>query len=127
MRGDTRNVIRRRQKTKPFVARDGALIWELFRPANSRVKNMSVAAGFLKPAQKAFPHLHKRSEEIYYVLAGAGRVRVGNNTYTIKKGDAIYIPRHSLHALMNTSRTKRLEILAISSPAYTDLDIFFNI
>lgn len=114
-----------RESGKPFIARDGALIFELFRKSGITIKNLSIATGFLKPLQKAIPHYHKISEEIYYVLHGVGRVRVGNFSGKIKAGDTVYIPIRSIHALENTNKIKSLKVIAISSPPYKDSDIFF--
>lgn len=110
---------------RPFVARDGALIFELFRSSNIAPKNISVASGHLKPKQKALPHYHKISEEVYYIISGSGRCRVGDSVEKIKKREAVYIPVNAVHALENTNRTKTMKVLAISSPPYQDSDMFF--
>ncbi len=114
-----------REKGKPFVARDGALIFELFRNTGLTITNMSIASGYLEPKQKALPHFHKVSEEIYYVVFGSGKVRVGDTTERIKKGDVVYIPVGAIHALENTKSNKIMKVLAITSPPYQDDDIFF--
>lgn len=114
-----------REKGKPFVARDGALIFELFRETGLNIKNMSIAAGYLEPRQKALPHFHKISEEIYYVLAGEGSCRIDNIVEVIKWGQAIYIPAGAIHCLENLSFSETMKVLAISSPPYQDNDIFF--
>ncbi|NQT22797.1 MAG: cupin domain-containing protein [Candidatus Omnitrophica bacterium] len=114
-----------REKGKPFVARDGALIFELFRDTGLDIKNMSIASGYLEPGQKAIPHFHKVSEEIYYVLASEGICRIGNIVEAIKWGNAIYIPAGAVHALENLSSSETMKVLAISSPPYQDSDMFF--
>lgn len=114
-----------KERGKPFIARDGAFIFELFKYSKFSIKNLSVATGFLKPGQKAIPHFHKISEEIYYVLSGKGKVRVANLKEKIKEGDAIYVPVKAIHALENASKIRPLKVLAISSPPYSDRDIFF--
>ncbi len=121
----SKDIVRRVRDIKPFIARDSARIFELFRPQNSSVKHMSIAAGFLEPRQKALPHFHKRSEEIYYILSGKGWVQLNAKRYEMQRGDAIYIAPRTIHALENSSKTQKLEILAISSPSYSDKDIFF--
>src|SRR4030042_1592913 len=93
-----------KEEGKPFIARDGALIYELFRRSRFKIKNFSIATGFLKPSQKAIPHYHKISEEIYYVLSGRGKVRVGGHIGKIKQGNAVYVPPKTIHALENTSK-----------------------
>lgn len=114
-----------KEKGEPFIVKDGALIFELFRGSGLEIKNISIASGYLKPNQKAIPHFHESSEEIYYVLSGRGKVRVGEIIENIKKGDAVYVPIKAIHALENTSPTKRMKVLAISSPPYRDNDMFF--
>lgn len=114
-----------RERGEPFVARDGALVFELFGNSGLAIKNMSIASGYLKPQQKALPHFHKVSEEIYYVLSGSGKCRVGDVVEKIKEGNAVYIPAEAIHALENTSHTKTMKVLAICSPPYQDSDIFF--
>lgn len=110
---------------KPFVARDGALIYELFKKNGLNLKNISLAAGLLRPGQKAISHFHKKTEEIYYILSGSGKVRVGNKIEKIKPGVAVYVPANKPHALINTHQTKIMKVLAICSPKYSDNDMFF--
>lgn len=113
------------EEGKPFIARDGALIFELFRATVVTPRKISIASGYLKPKQKALPHFHKLSEEVYYVVYGAGKCRVGDVIEKIKAGDAVCIPAGAVHALENTSIFRRLKVLAISSPPYQDSDMDF--
>jgi mannose-6-phosphate isomerase-like protein (cupin superfamily) len=114
-----------KESGKPFIAKDGALIYELFRHSGVRTKNISIASGLLGPGQKAFPHLHKKTEEIYYILSGSGKVSIGKVTEKIKPGMAVYVPVNIVHALINTSKAIPLKVLAICSPKYSNKDTFF--
>ena len=114
-----------KEQGKPFIAKDGALIYELFRKSGLKIKNISIATGFLKPKQIAIPHFHKKLEEIYFILSGKGRIRIGNKKEKIKRNYAVFIPIKAIHALENTSKSKPLKVIAISSPPYSDRDIFF--
>lgn len=115
----------KKEQGKPFIARDGALIFELLRPETSEIKNMSIASGYLQPKQKALLHYHKKLEEVYYIISGRGKVRVGDSVENISEGVAVHIPIGVVHALENTSVKNPLKILAISSPPYRDDDMFF--
>ena len=44
------------------------------------------------------PHYHERTAEIYYILAGWGRMRVGDEVFEVEPGTAIYIPAGKVHA-----------------------------
>lgn len=44
------------------------------------------------------PHYHERTAEIYYILAGGGRMRVGDEVFDVEPGTAIYVPPGKVHA-----------------------------
>lgn len=118
-------LIRNDREVKPFIASDGATVFELFNPGNSNIENISLASGFLDHDQSARLHCHKISEEIYYVLSGIGRVRLGGFDFDIKSGDAIYVPIGLTHGLVNTQPDQNLKVLVIESPPYSNDDIYF--
>ena len=64
------------------------------------------------------PHLHDDAEEIFYVISGAGRVKVGEEEEDIGPGSCIFIPPKTLHQLMNTGNVE-LKVLAVISPPFT--------
>lgn len=66
-------------------------------------------------------HLHRTSEEIYYFVAGAGRMRLGDDVADVAAGDCVVIPpgtRHKLWALAQAD----LVLLCACAPAYSDED-----
>ncbi|MBI5044807.1 MAG: cupin domain-containing protein [Candidatus Levybacteria bacterium] len=117
--------VRSADTSKPFIARDGATIFELLRPETSAVNNMSIASGSLESGQIARRHYHVVSEEAYYVVSGEGVAHVGEVSEPIKTGDVVHVPVGVVHGLENVSSTDKMHILAISSPPYSDDDIFF--
>ena len=44
------------------------------------------------------PHYHEQTAEIYYILAGWGRLRVGDEVLDVEPGTAVYIPPGQVHA-----------------------------
>jgi mannose-6-phosphate isomerase-like protein (cupin superfamily) len=48
------------------------------------------------------PHYHPRAEEIYYILRGAGSLRIDEETRDVGVGDAIAIPPGAVHTIRNT-------------------------
>jgi mannose-6-phosphate isomerase-like protein (cupin superfamily) len=44
------------------------------------------------PGQDGPPHRHAAKEQIFFVLAGAGTVRVGDETYHVQPHDFVYVP-----------------------------------
>ena len=47
------------------------------------------------------PHEHQGIEEVYYIINGKGKARVGEEEREIREGDAIYIPPGEVHSLTN--------------------------
>lgn len=68
--------------------------------------------------KRAWPlHNHHINEEMFFVLEGEGEVRVGSETFPIRKGDIIAHPPggpQTAHQIVNTSNGE-LKYLAVSS------------
>lgn len=69
------------------------------------------------------PHLHRDHEEIFYVLEGELRVRVGSRTITAPAGSFVVIPRGVVHQPSNPG-DQPTRVLLIFSPA--GMDRFFE-
>jgi uncharacterized cupin superfamily protein len=69
--------------------------------------------------KRAFPfHNHRVNEEAFFILEGEGEVRIGAETYPIKKGDFIANPpggAESAHQIVNTSDGAELKYIGIST------------
>ena len=50
-------------------------------------------AGKTEPA-----HAHAAKEHVYYVVSGTGKALLGEKTFDIKEGDAIYLPAQGIHS-----------------------------
>lgn len=61
-------------------------------------------------------HRHEGVEEIYYVLNGEGKVRVGSDTESIHKGDAVPIRFNEPHSFTNDSNGD-LELMIVGVSA----------
>ena len=110
-----------RQHCEPFVTKDGSEIRELMAHRNSACERSSLAEATVPPDKATEAHRHPRTEEIYYVLAGAGRIRLGGEEADIRAGDAILIPPDTCHQVVNPG-PDRLVFLCVCVPAYEDDD-----
>src|SRR5262245_50538131 len=61
-----------------FTTKDGSEIRELLAHRNSCIRKQSLAEARLPPGTATRPHYHAATEEIYYVLAGTGRMKIGD-------------------------------------------------
>ncbi|HEC29610.1 MAG TPA: cupin domain-containing protein [Gammaproteobacteria bacterium] len=106
---------------KPFVTKDGSTVRELMHPLHHGNKNQSLAEAIIPAGSKTGLHLHRSSEEIYYVISGQGIITLGMKTFHIEPGDTVLIPPLNAHSVENTV-SEDLHILCACSPAYSDDD-----
>jgi uncharacterized cupin superfamily protein len=70
------------------------------------------------PRKRAFPfHNHRANEEMFFVLAGQGELRIGEERHPIRAGDVICCPpggAETAHQIINTSDAE-LKYLAVST------------
>jgi mannose-6-phosphate isomerase-like protein (cupin superfamily) len=110
-----------RDLVEEFVTKDGSIIREILAPANSALRNQSLAEATLAPGQATEKHHHVKTEEIYYVLKGRGLMEVGEEKREIGPLDAVAIPPGSDHILTNTGAADMV-FLCCCSPAYLHED-----
>ncbi|MBI4139357.1 cupin domain-containing protein [Candidatus Woesearchaeota archaeon] len=114
----------------PVTARDRATVYPMISGFVRENLGFSIAFGFLTPGKKSVSHYHKNLFEAYYVLNGSGNVflkNVGDNinaNFPIAGGTIVLIPPYSVHSLSAENSDTALEVLCISTPAYSDDDFF---
>ncbi len=106
-----------------FVTKDGSQIRELLAHRNSSIRNQSLAEARLQMGQSTEEHYHARTEEIYFITHGTGRLRIGAETRDVRTGDAIAIPPGQKHKLWNTG-TEVLRLLCCCAPCYEHADTY---
>jgi mannose-6-phosphate isomerase-like protein (cupin superfamily) len=104
-----------------FITKDGSQIRELLAHRNSIIRNQSLAEARVPVGGSTLEHYHIKTEEIYYITAGAGRMWIEDETRDVKPGDAIAIPPGEKHKIWNTGN-EALKLLCCCSPAYEHLD-----
>jgi mannose-6-phosphate isomerase-like protein (cupin superfamily) len=105
----------------PFITKDGSEIRELLAYRNSGIRNQSLAEARLPVGGATQEHYHVRTEEIYYITNGTGRIRINGETRDVKIGDAIAILPGQKHKLWNTGN-ETLRLLCCCTPAYEHED-----
>jgi mannose-6-phosphate isomerase-like protein (cupin superfamily) len=108
-------------KAPPFITKDGSEIRELLAHRNSSIRNQSLAEARLPVGAATQEHYHCKTEEIYYITHGKGRMRIEGEERDIVAGDAIAIPPGKKHKLWNTG-SEALRLLCCCAPAYEHTD-----
>ena len=101
----------------PFRTKDGSTIREYLHTGRQ-----SLAEASLAPGQATERHYH-RSEEIYLVVEGAGRIRVGDDERAVVAGDAVLI-RPGCGT--TSSAGPGVRFLCLCVPPYSDEDTYFT-
>ncbi|HZD82966.1 MAG TPA: cupin domain-containing protein [Nitrososphaeraceae archaeon] len=55
----------------------------------------------LQPRLSYQPHHHDDHEEVYYIINGTGKIKMGNEEVRLRDGDIIYIPENTTHSIIN--------------------------
>ena len=104
-----------------FTTKDGSEIRELLAHRNSCIRAQSLAEARLPIGGATQEHYHPKTEEIYYITHGRGRIRIEGELREVKIGDAIAIPSGQKHKIWNTG-PETLRLLCCCAPAYEDSD-----
>ncbi|MGI8593154.1 MAG: cupin domain-containing protein [Solirubrobacteraceae bacterium] len=104
-----------------FTTKDGSQIRELVAPAWTPAKHQSLAEATVGQGAATAEHYHRETEELYFLLEGSGRMRVGDAERDVAAGDCVVIPAGERHKLCNTGDGP-LRLLCCCVPAYADED-----
>ena len=111
-------LIVNRQKAAVIKTPHGSEIRPLVDRTTSGIELCSLAEEVLPVGAAVGRHHHTETEEVYYVLAGSGRMTVGAETREVAAGDAVFIPRGHTHTLENTG-VEPMTVLLVCGPAYS--------
>lgn len=59
---------------------------------------------------------HPKTEELYFVLKGKGKIQVGEEVHDIEEGVLVYIPFNTGHRLYNTQEDEELRVFWANTP-----------
>jgi mannose-6-phosphate isomerase-like protein (cupin superfamily) len=84
----------------------------LYTGPNSQLVLMS-----LKPGEDIGVEEHDGHDQFFRFESGEGEVIVGEDTFSVKDGDAVIVPSGARHNVTNKSLTEDLRLYTIYSPA----------
>ena len=114
-------IISKYSQISAYITRDGSEIRELMHPDTQGNKLQSLAEAIVKPGKITLLHRHIKSEELYFILQGEGRMQLDNEIQFVTGGNCICIPPGTAHCIENTG-DEDLKILCCCSPAYSHED-----
>ena len=117
-RSKQKMLVVNRQHAAVINTPHGSEIRPLIDRTTSDIGLCSLAEEVLPVGSMVGQHHHLETEEIYYILAGVGRMTVGDESRAVEAGDAIFIPRGLTHTLENTG-AQPIRLLLVCGPAYS--------
>jgi mannose-6-phosphate isomerase-like protein (cupin superfamily) len=108
-----------------FVTADGSTIRELFGLPTGGTEKQSLAEATLAPGQSTQRHYHRETEEIYFVLDGAGEIEVDGERHGVAGGQGVAISPGAWHEIRATG-DRPLRFLCCCAPPYRHEDTFFE-
>ncbi len=109
------------ERLESFITADGSSIRELAGPARTAARRQSLAEATLEAGGETAEHYHPQAEELYYFVAGEGRLRLADDESPVSAGDCVVIAPGTPHKLWNTS-AQPLVLLCCCAPPYSDDD-----
>lgn len=104
-----------------FLAGDHTLLCELLHPAKQPLAlGYSLAHGTLAPGARSKRH-KLTSSEVYYIIAGRGRLTVDGSAVDVEAGSVVYVPPGGTQSLENNGSTA-IEFLCLVDPAWRPED-----
>ncbi len=104
-----------------FLAGDHTVLRELLHPAKQPLAlGYSVAHGTLASGARSKWH-RLTSAEVYYILAGRGRLTVDDSVVAVETGSVVYVPPGGKQSLENNGPTA-IEFLCVVDPAWRSED-----
>jgi mannose-6-phosphate isomerase-like protein (cupin superfamily) len=109
-------IIRNWRDVQPTIAHQSGIDWRLLskttktagdievdvEPKYQVLKSITyISLAKLQPRLSYEPHKHEDHEEIYFIINGTGKVKIGNEEAHFRDGDVIYIPEKTTHSIVN--------------------------
>ena len=105
----------------PLLANDGCRIFELLHGKNDTIDlPYSLAVAEVEVGQSSYRH-RLRQSEIYFILAGHGRMHVDDETRELGVGDTVVIPPQAAQWIDNIG-DELLRFVAVVSPPWRAQD-----
>lgn len=104
-----------------YVTKDGSRVRELMHPDVHGNRAQSLAEATVDAGRRTLLHRHARTEELYHVTAGRGRMRLGEESFDVGAGDTVYIAPGTPHCIEALGE-EPLTILCCCAPAYAHDD-----
>lgn len=98
------------------LSNPGVISRQLLNPENSQSKRVTITEVHLEPGTCQPRHTHESSEQIWYALAGSGRLLLAEGEEkTFRAGDVVRFADGDVHGLVNDGEAE-FAYLSVTAP-----------
>jgi quercetin dioxygenase-like cupin family protein len=106
--------------------RKGLAYWKtLISKGVTHSQNLTLGVATLPPGGAMREHRH-RQEEVYLVLEGRGRVKVGDEVFAVGAGSAVFMPGDTLHSCENVGVSDLRVAYVFSADSFEEVEYDFG-
>ena len=98
-----------------YIRKEGIKSYLLASSITSDSESLTTTLVEINPGGKQRIHKHD-PEQVYFIIAGNGKMTVGNETQNVGVGDCIFIPSNEPHGLENVGDLKLIYFSAAAPP-----------
>jgi mannose-6-phosphate isomerase-like protein (cupin superfamily) len=81
--------------------------------------NLSLSYSVISNDSK--PHKHEKMEEVYFIVKGKAKMRVGDEIFPVQSGDVLSIPKHKCHDVRDVEEV--IELVVVTHPKFDSNDV----
>ncbi|NUO83599.1 cupin domain-containing protein [candidate division KSB1 bacterium] len=114
-------LIKHEKDCQEIIANDGCRLRELLHPERDHADILySLAIAYVEPGKATYQH-YLRQSEVYYIIAGIGRMHIEEEVQEVQPGDTVYIPKEKNQWIENMGENV-LVFAALVSPPWREED-----
>jgi len=103
-------------KLEGFTDDYGRLIKVILSPKIQGIRNLAISQVVAPPGSLGTMHVHKESDEFWYILSGRGKIIIGDEKISVEPDMVVYGPANVPHQLINTGQDPLKAIFIFSPP-----------
>lgn len=91
---------------------------ENFRKVLYTSKHSQLVLMTLRPGEEIGMEVHEENDQFFRFESGEGKCIIDGNEHLLSDGVAVVVPAGAQHNVINTSKTEKLKLYTIYSPAH---------
>jgi len=88
----------------------------LIRPETSDTKSLDFRISSYAPGGYSEPHVHERSENLFFFLEGRGTMELDGEQHAVEQGMVVFVPPGVHHGVRNTGDRPLKFVFVASAP-----------